>query len=185
MPLIRSKPQYLALALAGQAGNCPKMWTDPDRALAETDHALIGVRALQRGSRKFTPFIPRGELHATLAALHFRPGEYFLYETVTPDEVRLQGELGHINGAWTFYHSFVPEPMRSSLAKGGRHAVGHFAVWGLLARFCSPAELEHLRGLFERYTHCYETPVIELTVAKHDWGIFPGLRVIVWEVRHY
>jgi len=182
---IRSKRQYLDLALAGLAGNCPRMWTDPDRALAECDHATIGVRALQRGSKKFTPFIPRDSLHATLEALHFRPGEFFLYESVTPDEVRLQGEMGHINGAWTFYHSFVPCPMRASLEQGGRHAIGHLAVWGLLGRYCSPAEVEHLRGLFDLYTHDYETPVIELTVTRHDWGIFPGLRALIWEVRHY
>lgn len=183
--LIRTKKQYAQLARTGLAGNSPKTWDTVDEFLTQSDDALVGVRCYAPGSDKFRAFVLRDKVRETIDALGLQEGDYYLSVTIPASEVIIAGELSWMHGQWVFYHSYLPVPMRDALRKGGRHAIGHSAVWGLLRQHCTPQDIDDLLELFERYTHQGLYPVIELTVTRHDCGIFPRRNTLVWEVRHY
>ena len=183
--IIRTKRQYTELAQAGLAGNCPKTWNSVDEFLEQSSDELVGIRCYSAASSNFRAFVPRDKVWQTVKDLGLKQGEYYLSVTIPPSEVIVAGELSWMDGRWVFYHSYLQCPMREALREGGRHAYGYFAVWGALRRYCTPQDVEDLQELFERYTHEGNYPVIELTVTRHDCGIFPGRNTLIWEVRHY
>lgn len=184
--LIRTKRQYFDLARQGLAGNAPQTWDTVKDFLLQSSDKLVGLRMLKTGSKKFRAFIPRDKIVSVLKQLNLTEGEYILSKTIGPEEVRLAGELSWMDGRWVFYYSYMKKPMREALAKEGQHAVGCNDVWGLLGQYGTPADIEDLYNLFDRYTHqMINHPVIELTVTQSDCGIFPHRNILIWEVRHY
>lgn len=190
--LIRTKRQYFELAQAGLAGNSPKTWGTVEEFLSESQNEFVGIRCLRPGSNLFRYNVPRGEVTQVLYSLGLingsgtgLAGDYYLSTMVPGEEVIVSGELGHQNGDWVFYHSFLQLSMRDALKFGGQHAIGYHAVWSILKSWATPADIEDLFELFERYSPNYQYPVIELTVTKRDWGIFPKRNILIWEVRHF
>lgn len=183
--MIRTKSRYLRLAAAGLAGNAPRTWSTAAEFLRGSSDPRCGIRCYRRGDPRFRAYVRRAALERTIRALGLQRGEYYVSKTIPPGEVRISGELSWVGGEWVFHYSSIRAPMREALAQGGRHARGYFAVWGLLAKYCTPQDLEELRDVFDLYSPQGEYPVIELTVTRSDCGIFAHRNVLIWEIRHY
>ena len=185
MTLIKTKQQYLKLAQAGLVGNCPKTWSTVEEFLRESQAQIVGIRCLTPGSNKFRAFVSRDRVQVELDSLQLSKGDFYLSTTIPVEDIILAGELTWCQGDWYFYHSFTQLPMREALAASGRHAVGYQAVWGLLGKYATPEDLSDLHTLFEQYSPNHQYPVIELTVTRHDWGIYSRRNILIWEVRHF
>lgn len=183
--LITTKQQYMALARSGLAGNCLHTWDSPEAFLEESDAPLVTIRSYSAQSSRHGALIKRGELLETIEGLCLIPGRYYLSESISPENVVLQGELTWMEGRWVFRCTGDTAPMREAFHRESRHVYGLY-VWALLRWHSTDADIEDLHSLFDDYSEPGSYPVIELTVTKgRDFGIFPHRKIVVWEIRHY
>jgi len=183
--LIQSKREYYQLATKGLAGNSPRVWTSAAAFLAESDDAFAGLRMTKAASNKFRASVPRKNLETTVRKLQLKPGDFYVSEILPPTAILLQGEVGCPDGDWVFYYTHQKAQMRKALADSGRHLYGGLQIWGLLSRYCTPADVDDLRELFDRYSPNGRSPIIELTATNRNLGMFPHRNTLIWEIRHY
>jgi len=183
--LIRSKPEYYALAARGLAGNSPRIWTSASAFCLESEDAMAGLRMTKAASGKFRPYVPRGKLRKTIQKLGLKPGEFYISEILPPDNALIAGEVGCPHGDWVFYYTYQKDQMRKALVESGQYVYGRLAVWGLLGKYCSPSDVDDLHALFDLYSPGGMSPIIELTAASKNLGMFPHRNTLIWEIRHY
>lgn len=178
---VKTKADFYRRFHAGEFGNHGPMWQSLDEYMASGYRGPIAIRTKKRGgrcdywlSRKDVPRIAREFEREGWGDINFSamsPHKYNTLQGEIHDGPRgVEGMLSEVKGL----------PMRPAMAD---HS---FASFGLECRVLLRSSMtiddyEHLIGLLDRYPG----HVVEFAAFSVPWGVIPGMRTVIWEVRHY
>lgn len=183
-----SKADFFRRFYADEFGNRCPIWFDYDqwariywctaKASAESD-ARFMIRSQRPGGLMLPNLQPYEVANAWLT---HGSREQMSISLMSPHHRQtINGELSADHRGLCLFYSHVREPMRSSLAKGGRQVYGLRARHVLEHELHEPSDLDHLYRLLA----CYPGHVIEFTAFEVCWGTVPRSKCVIWEVRKY
>jgi hypothetical protein len=182
---VTSKENFVARFCKGEFGNRTQVWDSVDEYLESCHVGMVHLRNRIVGGPTWYHLKDKWELLTKYReVLKNTPASQWYVGEMIPTEVEkkllIQGEVQQSTSHIDLYFSTVPEPMRSSLAKGGTMVKGIKAV-AILKHYLDPSSYDWIMELLSLYPN----HVVEFSCYGTNIGILVGMNAVVWECRLY
>lgn len=182
---VLNKKDFVKRYNKGEFGNRSPTWnTFNDFKLVKHDpHQKVHLRNRVRSGKTFYDIEARS-VEATLQHMVEEYGEdphniYFSYMAPT-EKTLIQGELAIRHEGLELFCSYEPLTMRSALRSSGLTLKGLTAKMEI-DRLLTHDDSKWLVSLAEKF----EDHVVEFSAYSEPFGIIPGSKTCIWEVRKY
>lgn len=176
MEPVKNKKQMYKILAQGGFGNCVKQYNSLEEFQQSGYDRLVGIRSLRRGGL-FIPYVKPEDVKTHLNKF---PEGYNISPMQDDKRIRVQGELFRDESGLRLFCSFVQEPMRAALKKGGQQ-YSNLEALRILKRNFWPSSYDDIMELLDDY----DGHVVEFSCYSIPVGSLPHRNVIIWEVRQY